>query len=86
MHLKKIQREREREREREIEREGIKLNKKHKKRVSSDMSAIALSWVAKGTCEHYTVYWHQVSLHQVGVGWGFSIVIFKDHPLKKLNT
>ena len=44
------------------------------------MSVIILSWVDKGTCEHHTVYWHQVSLHQAGVGWGFGSVIFKVHP------
>ena len=44
------------------------------------MSVIILSWVDKGTCEHNTVYWHQVTLHQAGVGWGFGIVIFKVHP------
>ena len=44
------------------------------------MSVILLSWVDKGHCEHNTVYWHQVSLHQAGVGWGFGTVIFKVHP------
>ena len=47
------------------------------------MSVIILSWVDKGTCEHNPVYWHQVSLHQAGVGWGFGTVIFKVHPLMK---
>ena len=44
------------------------------------MSVIILSWVDKGTCEQHSVYWHQVSLHQAGVGWGFGTVIFKVHP------
>ncbi|WP_419602504.1 hypothetical protein, partial [Thiolapillus sp.] len=58
----------------------LKRSEKKKKKVSSNMSVIILSWVDKGTCEHNTVYWHQVSLHQAGVGWGFGTVIFKVHP------
>ena len=51
-----------------------------KKRLAATCQPLSCLGLTKGLAEHYTVYWHQVSLHPAGVGWGFGTVIFKVHP------